>query len=155
MGFTAKVAIHASRPYIWRRLMGFGLNPDPVTPMKTRNASNRLCTIVEDGVFYNVNEKALEGMADYIYDCKDNTKLFFALAPLRDDSDIHQWFIYDNRGTADEDDGRRFWFVCRRDNIEDDMCKDRMFEDCEKAEIKEIIAHFTGWDDDEEIINQM
>lgn len=27
-------------------------------------------------------------------DCKNNKELFFAVAALRDDSDIHQWFVH-------------------------------------------------------------
>lgn len=152
--FTARCAIHASAPYMWRRLISFGLKADPIKPMHSRNATNKLCMVVEDGIFYNVSEDTLLGMADYIYDCKDNKDLFFALAPMRKDSDIHQWFIFDNRA-EDEENGRRFWFVCKRDSVEDDMFADDMFEYCEKATVKELIAHFNDWDDDEVAINLM
>ncbi|ROS84840.1 hypothetical protein EEL39_15970 [Muribaculaceae bacterium Isolate-080 (Janvier)] len=117
--------------------------------MASRNKDNKFCVVVERGSFYCVKEKNL---SDYIFDCKDNEELFFALAALRDDSDIHQWFIYDNRHWNDEDP-QRFWFICKRESIEDDMCYDAMYADCEKATEAELKVHFNDGDDDPVIKN--
>ncbi len=151
MKFTAACVIHASNPKIWRRLMNYGLHPNTCSPNLTvRTDSNRMCTVVECGSFFNVKESNL---ADYVYDCKDDEDLFFALAPMREDSDINQWFIYDNRSWNDNKP-QRYWFVCKQEKIEDDMFLEQMYEDCEKATKEEIIAHFNGWDDDPEVLNQ-
>jgi len=151
MAFLGKCAIHKSNPRIWRRLMNFGLHPNPCSPtMIARNKGNQVCMVVDGGTFYNTTEDNID---EQIYDCKDNEGLFFALAALRDDSDLHQWFVYDNR-TWNDEKPTRFWFICKQDKVEDDMCHDQMFTDCEKATKEELIAHFTGWDDDDVAINQ-
>ena len=35
-------------------------------------------------------------------DCGTNEELFLAIAALRDDSDIHQWFVHDDSGWNDD-----------------------------------------------------
>lgn len=151
MAFLSTIVIHESNPRIWRKLMNMGLHPNACVPrMEVRTRRNRYCTVVERGSFFSVKEDKL---MDYFYDCKNNEALFFALAPLRDDSDLHQWFVYDNR-TWNDEKPTRFWFICKQDKVEDDMCHDQMFTDCEKATKEELIAHFTGWDDDDVAINQ-
>lgn len=146
MAFLISCALHDSSPRIWRKLIALGLHQNYFgAPLAERKSTNRLCTVVECGNYYNVKDENLE---ENIYDCKDNAELFFALAALRDDTDVNQWFIYDNRSWNDEDP-QRFWFVCRQDSIEDDMCYDQMWQDCTKATARELVAHFTGDDDDE------
>ena len=105
--------------------------------------------VVDGGTFYNTTEDNID---EQIYDCKDNEGLFFALAALRNDSDIHQWFVYDNRAWDDENP-TRCWFICKQESIEVDMCYDQMYNDCEKASARELIEHFNGMDDDDVIIN--
>lgn len=145
MGFSSKCAIHESNPRIWRKLIHFGLHPNACLPtMTARSKENKICTVVERGSFFCIKE---DNLLDYIYDCKDNEDLFFALAAIRDDSDINQWFIYGNRHWNDKDP-QRFWFICKRDKIEDDMCIDLMYNDCEKATDTELKVHFNDGDDD-------
>lgn len=151
MGFTMNCAIHDSSPRIWRRLMNFGLHPDFCCHnLIARTKDNKMCTVVEYGVILSVKE---ENLSDKVYDCNDNEDLFFALAALRDDTDIFQWFIYDNRDWNDKNP-IRCWYLCKQDSIEDDLCYDQMYSDCEKATVEEIIAHFNNLDDDEIVINQ-
>lgn len=138
MGFISKCAIHDSNPRIWRRLMNLGLHPNAcLQRMEVRTESNRLCTVVEHGSFFNIKE---DNLYDYVHDCKGDEDLFFALAPMRDDSDINQWFIYDNR-SWNNDNPERYWFVCKQEKIEDDMYRDQMYNDCEKATKEELITH--------------
>lgn len=151
MAYLGKCAIHASSPRIWRRLINFGLHPNPCgTTMIARSKKNRICTVVQNGSFFNATE---DEISEGIHDCENNDELFFALAALRDDSDINQWFIYDNRAWND-DNPVRCWFICKQESIEDDMCYDCMFTDCEKATERELILHFNGDDDDEIVTNQ-
>lgn len=150
MGFTSKCAIHDSNPRIWRKLIGLGLHPNACSPkMTVRNKVNKFCVVVERGSFFCVKE---DNLSDYIYDCKNNEDLFFALAALRDDSDINQWFIYDNRHWNDKDP-QRFWFICKQNSIEDDMFIDLMYNDCEKATEAELKEHFNDGDDDPVVKN--
>lgn len=104
-----------------------------------------MCVVVDKGTFFTMKQ---ENVLDYVYDCGTNIDLFLALATLRDDTDIHQWFIYDNRNWNDKRP-MRGWHLCKQDSIEDDMAFNNMYQDCEKATRLEIIAHFTGMDDDE------
>ena len=148
MAYLSKCAIHKSSPRIWRKLINFGLHPNPRgMSMVCRNDRNNICTVVYSGVFTNLTEAELD---DEIIDCAEDEELFFALAALRDDSDINQWFVYDNRAWNDKDP-IYYWFICQQESIESDMCVDAMYEDCEKATEAEIIAHFKGLDDDEQI----
>lgn len=151
MAYLGKCAIHASNPRIWRKLMNFGLHPNPCgITMTARSAKNRICTVVKNGSFFNTTE---EDISKGIHDCEKNEDLFFALAALRDDSDINQWFIYDNRSWNDENP-TRCWFICKQESIEVDMAYDQLYADCEKATEYELILHFNGDDDDEIVINQ-
>lgn len=150
MGYTSICAIHNSNPRIWRKLISLGLHPNACSPsLLVRDNVNKVCVVVERGSFLCVKEKNL---SDYIFDCQDNEELFFALSALRDDSDINQWFIYDNRSWNDENP-QRFWFLCKCDKIEDDMHLDSMYNDCEKATEAELKAHFNEGDDDPVIEN--
>lgn len=107
--------------------------------------ANQMCVIVTNGTFFTMKQ---ENVLEDVFDCGTNEDLFFALAVMRDDTDIHQWFIYDNRSWND-DKPIRAWHRCKTDKIEDDLAQDQMCQDCEKASRMEIIAHFTGMDDDE------
>lgn len=151
MSFTENCVLHSSNPRIWRKLLNFGLHLDSCCRTLTaRTKDNRLCTAVRRGVIFNIKE---EEISENLYDCRDNEDLFFALASMRDDNDLYQWFIYDNR-SWDDDNPTRFWFICKQESIEVDMGYDQMYNDCEKATRKEIIAHFMGLDDDPIVKNQ-
>lgn len=128
-----------SNPSLWRALIGLGLKQDPINPrFVERTEVNEMCTIVEDG--YIINRPHNQLHKDLI-DCGKNIRLFLALAALRDDSDISQWFIYDDRYWNDENP-ERFWFVCMTDDVADDMFNHEMWKDCIKATSKELICHF-------------
>lgn len=149
MGFTSICAIHDSNPRIWRKLIHLAC-----IQMRVRLRWHPGIKITSSAWLLSEVFLLCQGknLSDYIFDCKDNEELFFALAALRDDSDIHQWFIYDNRHWNDEDP-QRFWFICKRESIEDDMCYDAMYADCEKATEAELKVHFNDGDDDPVIKN--
>ena len=67
-------------------------------------------------------------------------KLFLSIAALRDDSDIHQWFIHDDSDW--NDDPNIFWYKCESESINDDMVLNLMCNDCRKATVEELIKHF-------------
>lgn len=146
MAFLSKCVLQDSSPQIWRKLVELGLKRNPVMPrMRESTASNPLCTVVEHGVFYDARKSHIPSG---FVDCKRDKRLFFALAALRNDTDIHQVFIYDNRYWNNENPSR-FWFLCQMDRIEDDMYLDNQYADCTKASEKELLYHFSGNDDDD------
>ena len=78
----------------------------------------------------------------YYYDCGTNEELFLALAALRDDSDINQWFIYNSMDCIIEKLRTIDWFICNENSIEDFACYDSSYLNCHKATVEEIIEHF-------------
>ena len=68
-------------------------------------------------------------------DCGTNEDLFLALAALRDDIDIHQWFT----------DGKE-WFQCRflKVGMHYYDKPEILFERWHKATVEELIEHFRG-----------
>ena len=78
---------------------------------------------------------------EYI-DCGDNEELFIALAAMRDDSDINQWFIYNSMDCIIEKLRTIDWFICNENSIEDFACYDSLYLKCHKATVEEIIEHF-------------
>lgn len=74
--------------------------------------------------------------------CGTNEELFLAIAALRDDSDIHQWFVHDDSDW--NDDPNIFWYKCESESINDDMAFNLMCNDCRKATVEELIKHFTA-----------
>ena len=75
-------------------------------------------------------------------DCGENEDLFLALAALREDTDKHQWFIYDTMDCIDEKRRMREFFQCTEESIEDMMIYDCAFLSCRKATVEELIEHF-------------
>lgn len=76
------------------------------------------------------------GWEDYV-DCGTNEELFLAIAALRDDSDIDQWFVSNCKGYKEE------CFFCEENKIENTiLCYDLTFTDYHKATVEELIEHF-------------
>ena len=92
----------------------------------------------------NVSYHTYDGYKTFDYmDCGDNEDLFFALATLRDDTDINQWFIYDSMDCIIEKLRTIDWFSCDENSIEDFACYDSSYLNCHKATVEEIIEHFS------------
>ena len=64
-------------------------------------------------------------------DCGENEELFLAIAALRNDSDIHQWFT----------DGIR-WELCGVDEASYEGWKNRYKSVAHKATVEELIKYF-------------
>lgn len=90
----------------------------------------------------NVSYHTYDGYKTFDYmDCGDNEDLFFALATLRDDTDINQWFIYNSMDCIIEKLRTIDWFICGENRIEDFACYDSSYLNCHKATVEEIIEH--------------
>ena len=91
----------------------------------------------------NVSYHTYDGYKTFDYmDCGDNEDLFFALATLRDDTDINQWFIYNSMDCIIEKLRTIDWFICDENRIEDFACYDSLYLNCHKATVEELIEHF-------------
>ena len=76
---------------------------------------------------------------EYI-DCDDNEELFIAIASLRNDTDVNQWFVMDVEEYMDINQGD--WFIATDRNKGKHIGTqiDPMY--CHKATVEEIIEHF-------------
>ncbi len=91
----------------------------------------------------NVSYHTYDGYKTFDYmDCGDNENLFFALATLRDDTDVNQWFIYNSMDCIIEKLRTIDWFICNENSIEDFACYDSSYLNCHKATVEEIIEYF-------------
>ena len=80
-------------------------------------------------------------------DCGTNEDLFFAIAALRDDTDVNQWFITYKSSHPYMDYAI---LLCKEDKWEDECIKESKHhnfiytkpEDYYKATVEEIIEHF-------------
>ena len=75
-------------------------------------------------------------------DCGTNEELFLAIAALRDDSDINQWFIYNTINNTVGKFETIEWVLCKDNNICDYLNWDNCYKYCHKATVEEIIKHF-------------
>lgn len=92
---------------------------------------------------YRLDDKVWEYKPrEDVIDCGDNEELFLAVAALRDDTDKHQWFIYNSMDCTIEQLRTIEWVKCTEDKIEDMMSYDSMYLNCKKATIEELIEHF-------------
>lgn len=73
-------------------------------------------------------------------DCGTNEELFIAIASLRDDSDINQWFVMDVEEYMNINQGDWFIATDRTKGKHIGTQIDPMY--CHKATIEEIIEHF-------------
>jgi hypothetical protein len=73
-------------------------------------------------------------------DCETNEELFIAIASLRDDSDVNQWFVMDVEIYMGINQGD--WFIATDRNKGKHIGTqiDPMY--CHKATVEEIIEHF-------------
>lgn len=130
--FTTPCFIRKNTPELRKKLkeLGYTLHP---TVLYAGNYPQFL--------FCNRNMYAPYGIGyreeiDRAVDCGTSSELFLAIAALRDDSDINQWFT----------DGIR-WFKCPYERVEE--CRkntgnygNKLIDYSTKATVEELIEHF-------------
>lgn len=77
-----------------------------------------------------------------LIDCGTNEDLFLALAAMRDDSDINQWFIYNTINNTVGKFETIEWVLCKDNNVCDYLNWDNCYNYCQKATVEELIEHF-------------
>ena len=85
--------------------------------------------------YIDSSDNSVEDNKCDLIDCGDNEELFLAIAALRDDSNEHQWFVWDFE-EGDEGKGDR-WKLYDNDS---NWCW-WIFE-VHKATVEELIGHF-------------
>lgn len=143
--FTASCFIRKNTPELRKRLEELGYLP----PSKVwYDEDFAICTVCRDnrGEYFTFKidddfERIIAPSYPYI-DCGTNEELFIAIASLRDDTDINQWFIYNSMDCIIEKLRTIDWFICDENSIEDFAFYDSLYLLCHKATVEEIIEHF-------------
>ncbi len=89
------------------------------------------------------SETVLEDLkSNGVIDCGDNEDLFRAIAALRDDSDVNQWFVMDVEIYTDFPQGSWFMATDRSGGRHVGIQIEPLY--CHKATVEELIEHFGG-----------
>lgn len=137
-------AMHKNTPEIRCKLLNLGYTLCGC--FRTSDDPQWICCTPTDALFHLTNnpKEVLHAWAGRPVWCSDNEKLFLAVAAIRNDSDMYQWFT----------DGE-YWVVCATDKwgcppIE--ACMENEVIDISpngfhKATVEELINHFKERDE--------
>jgi hypothetical protein len=140
MGFIQPCFIRKNTAELRRKLESLGYKKgDYPLPVGREDVYDRDIHLYENS--YHFRDSTLYGITNNI-DCGTNEELFIAIASLRDDTDINQWFIYNSMDCIIEKLRTIDWFICNENSIEDCACYDSSYLNCHKATVEEIIEHF-------------
>ena len=137
MGFIQPCFIQKCTPALIEKLVGIGYKIIGKTTLSLggygifcNNGKIKICS---------TNEQPSIKNKDFIQ-CYDNENLFLALAALRDDTDVNQWFVMDVEIYLDIHQGD--WFIATYRNKGNHIGTqiDPMY--CHKATVEELIEHF-------------
>ena len=143
MGFIQPCFIRKNTPELRKKLEEL----DYLPPSKVWYDENfAICTIYRDnrGEYFTFKidedfERIIAPSYPYI-DCGTNEELFIAIASLRDDTDVNQWFVMDVEEYMDINQGDWFIATDRNGGKHIGTQIDPMY--CHKATVEEIIEHF-------------
>ena len=126
MGFTTPCFIRKNTPELRKKLEELGYRKYG-NPFQITDYSKLITTIDGEYVPYNVL------LDDSWIDCGVNEDLFLAIAALRNDIDIHQWFT-----------DSKEWFQCRflKVGMHYSDKPEILFERWHKATVEELMEHF-------------
>lgn len=140
MAFTQPCFIRKNTPELRKKLEELGYNRYPRWMADWGDDDSRYIYLVTDVLYYTYPKEPSKPKRGEHIDCGTKEELFLALAALRDDTDINQWFIMDcdvylhiNKGD---------WFISTDRNKGKHIGTqiDPMY--CHKATVEEIIEHF-------------
>ena len=142
MSFIQPCFIRKNTPELRKKLEELGYTPNSYECFW--DDDNRyLITFISptgfDGFGLCITDCCILDNKSYI-DCGDNEELFLALAALRDDTDINQWFVMDVEEYMDINQGDWFLATDRNKGKHIGTQIDPMY--CHKATVEEIIEHF-------------
>ena len=95
MAFIQPCFIRKNTPELRKKLVELGYNRYPLWMADWSDDDSRYVYLVTDVLYYTYPQKPTNPKNGEYIDCGTNENLFLALAALRDDSDINQYFICD------------------------------------------------------------
>lgn len=93
--FTTPCFIRKNTPELRKKLVKLGYNRYPLWMADWSDDDSRYVYLVTDVLYYTYPQKPTNPKNGEYIDCGTNEDLFLALAALRDDTDINQYFICD------------------------------------------------------------
>jgi hypothetical protein len=142
MEFTQPCFIRKNTPELRKRLNELGYEANAYECFWDDENRYIITTIGSNGfAFYTLCIKnccVLENK-EFI-DCGDNEELFLAIAALRGDTDINQWFIMDVEEYVNINQGD--WFIATDRNGGKHIGTQIEPLYCHKATVEEIVEHF-------------
>ena len=139
--FTTSCFIRKNTPELINKLIDLGYVKALFDKEYTKSESYGLIVDQGDIVPLEHGLQEMELMFTYNFvDCGDNEELFIALAALRDDSDINQWFVMDVEEYVNINQGD--WFIATDRNGGKHIGTQINPMYCHKATVEELIEHF-------------
>lgn len=130
--FTQPVFLRKHGPELSAKLKDLGYRQSfLVTNGDAIATANNTFSLIRESMYDDPNPHRTWSIQGHRIDCRDNAPMFFALAALRDDSDMYQWFT----------DGDNEWHLCYLENHSTDMTG--FFDGLHKATVDEIIKWFS------------
>lgn len=141
MGFIQPCFIRKNTPELINELIDLGYVKALFDEEYTKSDAYGLIIDQGDIVPLEHGIQEMELMFTYNFvDCGTNEELFIALASLRDDTDVNQWFVMDVEEYMDINQGDWFLATDRNKGKHIGTQIDPMY--CHKATVEEIIEHF-------------
>ena len=140
MGVIQPCFIRKNTPELRKKLEELGYNRYPLWMADWSDDDSRYIYLVTDVLYYTYPKEPTKPKSGEHINCGTNEELFLALAALRDDTDINQWFVMDCDVYLHIDKGD--WFIATDINKGKHIGTqiDPMY--CHKATVEEIIEHF-------------
>lgn len=140
--FTTPCFIRKNTPELRKKLEELGYTPNSYECFW--DDDNRyLITFISPSGFNGyglcITDCCILSNKSYI-DCGTNEDLFLAVAALRDDTDVNQWFVMDVEEYVDINQGD--WFIATDRNKGKHIGTQIEPLYCHKATIEELISHF-------------
>lgn len=138
MAFIQPCFIRKNTAELRRKLESLGYKKgDYPLPVGREDVYDRDIHLYENS--YHFRDSTLYGITNNI-DCGTNEELFIAIASLRDDTDVNQWFVMDVEEYMDINQGDWFIATDRNGGKHIGTQIDPMY--CHKATVEENIEHF-------------
>lgn len=146
--FTTPCFIRKNTPELRNKLEGLGYEPSFSMGKYPEVYKNIAACNFFGSKYYGVSDDEVSHHGEIkdaiknrgMIDCGINEELFIALAAMRDDSDVNQWFVMDVEIYMDINQGD--WFIATDRNKGKHIGTQIDPIYCHKATVEEIIEHF-------------
>ena len=138
--FIQPCFIRKNTPELRKKLEELGYNRYPRWMADWDDDDSRYKYLVTDVLYYTYPQEPSKPKNGEHINCGTNEELFLALAALRDDSDINQWFVMDVEEYVNINQGD--WFIATDRNKGKHIGTQINPMYCHKATVEELIEHF-------------